>query len=49
MAPAVDPCSPDDVGATIFQRLGFGPRHEVHSSSGRPIALFREGKALPLG
>ena len=49
MAPAVHPCSPDDLAANIFQRLGFGPRHEVSSASGRPISLFREGKCLALG
>jgi hypothetical protein len=49
MAPAADPCSPDDLGATIFQRLGFGPHHEVPAASGRPISIFREGKCLPLG
>jgi hypothetical protein len=46
MAPSQDACSPDDLAATIFHRLGFGPRHEVHSSSGRPIAIFREGRCL---
>ncbi len=49
MAPAVDPCSPDDLAATIFQRLGYGPRHEVPAATGRPISLFREGKVLALG
>ncbi len=44
MAPAADPCSPDDLAATIFERLGIGPRHEVPSASGRPIPIFREGK-----
>ncbi len=48
MAPATDPCSPDDIAATIFQRLGIGPRHEIPSASGRPIPIFREGKALAL-
>ncbi len=46
MAPARDACSPDDLAATIFQRLGVSPRHEVRSQNGRPIALFREGKCL---
>jgi hypothetical protein len=48
MAPARDACSPDDLAATIFQRLGFGPRHEVRAASGRPIAIFREGRGLPI-
>jgi hypothetical protein len=46
MAPSRDPCSPDDLAATIFQRLGIAPRHEVRSVSGRPIAVFREGTCL---
>ncbi len=46
MAPCRDACSPDDLAATIFRRLGFGPRHEVRSASGRPITIFREGRCL---
>jgi hypothetical protein len=46
MAPSKDACSPDDLAATIFRRLGFDPRHEVQSSSGRPIPIFREGRCL---
>ncbi|MBX6311480.1 MAG: DUF1501 domain-containing protein [Isosphaeraceae bacterium] len=46
MAPTANPCSPDDMAATIFQRLGIGPRHEVRTLSGRPIAVFREGRVL---
>jgi hypothetical protein len=44
--PVEDACTPDDVSATIFQCLGFGPHHEVINSSGRPIRIFREGKVL---
>ena len=46
MAPCRDACSPDDLAATIFRRLGFDPHHEVRSTSGRPIAIFREGRCL---
>jgi hypothetical protein len=46
MAPVHEPCSPDDVSATIFQALGIGPQSEVQTLTGRPIALFREGKVL---
>jgi hypothetical protein len=46
MAPAEAPCSPDDVAATIFQALGIAPNHEVHTLTGRPIAIFREGKVI---
>jgi hypothetical protein len=45
-APARDACSPDDLAATLFQRLGFDPRHEVRTTGGRPIAIFREGRCL---
>ena len=47
-APSRDACSPDDLAATIFQRLGFGPRHEVTTASDRSVPIFREGKVLPL-
>ncbi len=46
MSPCRDACSPDDLAATVFRRLGFGPRHEVRSASGRPITIFREGRCL---
>jgi hypothetical protein len=45
-APDADPCSPDDVSATIFQQLGIAPNHEVMTNSGRPVAIFREGKVI---
>ena len=48
MVPASDPCSPDDISATIFHFLGIAPRHEVSTVTGRPIAIFREWKVLPL-
>ena len=47
-APVRDACSPDDLAATLFQKLGFAPRHEVATSGGRPVPIFREGKVLPL-
>lgn len=46
MAPADAPCAPDDVAATIFQALGIAPHHEVQTLTGRPIAIFRAGKAI---
>ncbi len=46
MAPADAPCAPDDVAATIFQALGIAPNREVHTITGRPIAIFRAGTAL---
>jgi hypothetical protein len=46
MSPATDPCSPDDVAATVFNCLGLDPGYELHTSTGRPIALFREGRVI---
>ena len=46
MAPCRNACSPDDLAATIFQRMGFGPGHEVQSASGRPVQIFRDGRCL---
>lgn len=45
-APSVAACSPDDVSATIFQALGLRPQQEISTPSGRPLAIFREGKVL---
>jgi hypothetical protein len=46
MAPATEPCTPDDVAATIFHRLGIDPHKELMTATGRPIQLFREGKVV---
>jgi hypothetical protein len=46
MAPETNPCSPADVSATVMSLLGIEPAHEVRTPSGRPVAVFREGKVL---
>ncbi|MBI3463863.1 MAG: DUF1501 domain-containing protein [Planctomycetes bacterium] len=46
MAPATDPCSPDDICATIFHLLGIDPQHELSTTAGRPIAIFRDGSVI---
>jgi hypothetical protein len=46
MNPALDPCSPDDVAATVFQALGIDAKMELTSQTGRPMQLFREGRAI---
>ncbi len=46
MVPAGEPCTPDDVSATVFHCLGIEPNHELQTTSGRPIAVFREGKVI---
>jgi hypothetical protein len=46
MAPATDPCTPDDIGSTIFHNLGIEPGTELQTPTGRPMQLFREGKVV---
>ena len=46
MAPATDPVTPDDIGATIFGQLGIPHTTEMQTATGRPIQLFREGKVI---
>jgi hypothetical protein len=46
MDPASAACAPDDVAATVFHCLGIEPTHELMTTTGRPIRLFREGKVL---
>jgi hypothetical protein len=46
MAPATDPCGPDDVAATLFHCLGIDGHGELMTATGRPINLFREGKVI---
>src|SRR4029077_4497089 len=46
MAPATEPCSPDDVSATIFHCLRIDPGQAPRTPTGRPVQLFREGKIV---
>jgi hypothetical protein len=46
MAPATEPCTPDDVSATLFHCLGIDPHLELMTPTGRPVQLFREGKVI---
>lgn len=46
MAPNNEPCTPDDVSASIFHLLGIDPHSELMTSGGRPIQLFREGRVV---
>lgn len=47
MAPELNPCTPDDVAASIFNNLGIDPHQELMTPTGRPIQLFREGNVIP--
>jgi len=44
--PSKDPCSPDDVSASIFHQLGFPPTHQIQTRQRSPISLFRDGRVL---
>jgi hypothetical protein len=46
MAPATEPCTPDDVAATIFHQLGISAHQELQTPTGRPMQLFRDGRVL---
>ena len=46
MEPDFDPCTPEDVSATIFDRLGVGPDKKLPTPSGREVALFPSGTVL---
>jgi hypothetical protein len=46
MAPATEPCTPDDVAATIVRQLGIDPHQELMTPTGRPVQLFREGRVI---
>jgi len=46
MVPALLPCTPDDVCATMFHCLGLDAHTELQTAASRPIQLFREGKVL---
>lgn len=46
MAPATDPCLPDDLSATIFDRLGVENTTELATPNGRKVQLFREGRLV---
>jgi len=46
MAPATDPCTPDDLASTIFHNLGIDLGTELTTPTGRPMSMFREGKLV---
>ena len=46
MAPATEPCTPDDVAATIFHAARHRPAPGAETPTGRPVQLFREGKVI---
>jgi arylsulfatase A-like enzyme len=39
--PSLDPVSPADVAATVYEALGIGAQTEIHDGQGRPHNLVR--------
>ena len=37
--PALDPCKPEDLSATMFHLLGIDPKTEVRDSLNRPLVI----------
>ncbi|MGD9854632.1 MAG: DUF1501 domain-containing protein [Planctomycetaceae bacterium] len=44
--PISDPCSPADVLATMYLRMGIDPQHAFHDLSSRPIPILPDGKPI---
>jgi hypothetical protein len=44
--PFDDPCTPDDLAATVLYLLGFPNDHQVLASSGRPVKLVEFGEPI---
>ena len=45
-SPLTNPCTPDDIAATLFAALGFEPNHRTQSTSGRPMEMFKKGNVI---
>ncbi len=40
------PTSPEDLAATIFERLGIDPHQRIHDPQGRPVPLVESGQVI---
>jgi uncharacterized protein (DUF1501 family) len=45
--PATDPVTPEDLAATLFQRLGINPADEFYGPDGRPHQIVNGGRIIP--
>ncbi len=46
LEPITDPCSPDDLAATLLTQFGIEPQTQVQTTTGRPMKLIEHGQAL---
>ena len=46
MEPDENPCSPEDLSATVLAALGVDSTRTLQTRTGRPMQLFREGTAI---
>lgn len=44
--PATDPVEPEDIAATIYDRLGIDFTKEYHTPQGRPVKVLGRGKPI---
>jgi uncharacterized protein (DUF1501 family) len=44
--PASDPHGPEDLSATVFDRLGIDHREEFLTPEGRPVAVTNRGQVI---
>jgi hypothetical protein len=40
------PTSPEDLAATIFERLGIDPELRISDAQGRPVPLIDNGRVI---
>jgi hypothetical protein len=46
-SPADNPVTPADLAHTIYSLLGVDPKHELHTSDGRPVPVNQGGRPIP--
>ncbi len=45
-SPRDEPVTPADLACTIYTLLGIDPKHELHTSDGRPVQVNQGGRVI---
>jgi uncharacterized protein (DUF1501 family) len=45
-SPRDEPVTPADLARTIYTLLGIDPKHELHTTDGRPVQVNQGGKVI---
>jgi hypothetical protein len=45
-SPRDEPVTPADLACTIYTQLGISPKHELHTSDGRPVQVNQGGRVI---